>query len=1331
LGIDYERIARDNRNEYENERSKIAEHFANQYSDRTHFFYELLQNAEDTGATKISFYLFAKRLEIRHNGRPFNAEDIRTICGLIKSTKEDNLTKIGRFGIGFKSVYVYTRAPEIYSGEEAFYIENYFKPRPLSNSGLSSKDETLFVLPFNHDKISAEEAFQKIAGRLKNLRSRTLLFLKNLKEISWKIEDKCEGFYLRETSSFLDVEGVRRVNILWEAGSKNGEEAWLLFERLLKQEGDNLSNGRTLRVETAFRLGQRKETGGEKIVPVDGAGLVVFFPTEKDTCLHFLIQGPYQTTPARDNVPQDNERNKKLIQETALLVAEALVQIKEMGLLTADFLDVLPQKADFPEEMGIMFRPILAEVRKALQNEALLPAADGRHVPVGQALLAGTKALLSLLCPQELADLTEKEGMRWLDGSILEAQHRRFTLVHNDLGVSQWKPATLVAHLEQCMTRNPEWLKGKSDEWVAQLYALLADQSSLKSKLLTLPILRLTDNGHVAAKDANGACQAYLPPEENDLPETAGVFPLVKPEVMRLPEDKNGEDDSSKEIDKPKKFLKDILGLHPPQPIDVIREYILPQYKKEPLPSPEENLKHFQYIRDQINKMKDNEKRELLAILKDTRWLLAFSSDGLKEKPPYRKPGEIYLPDAYTDSSDLKAKDIYFKNPDNEEVNYTGGNLLETYFAGYEARFLVDDYNRLENPEITVQFLKKLGVEDKPRQIPCKPSLTWQEKNTLRGQGYTYEIELTDYHLEGLDSFLDEMQKCDPPTLLKRSAVLWQLLLKHIRDLREREQNCFFQGIYRWFYYREQPPCYFDASFFKLLFDQAWLPDCTGHLHRSGELFAFNEENKKVLGEAVPYLHPFFSFETEEARWLAKKLEIHLQARPEEVALYLIQLVKDNPDHERIEPLYRFFDDALHRSEKGIREALVLLDNQAVWRGKFRGDWKYFAKHRLFLDDHEQRAELFSQNGVPVWSKDYADKFRDLKKWMELRTCSSILPEPKLEGDVTVDEEWTGKINNVLPRIRIFLQSFNSLRADFPDSITVKRCDRVNAHYRVNGTEIIEKSGQTSGLIGNELFLPHHIDDEEIPDLIGEALQQVFDPAECARQRIREFAKDLLGPNSGPIERVLERWQTRGLRLNSLPPVKDTESEKTTRETAASQDNSTDDAGAVPDINIGEELEKRLNSSATNPPEDYPTPPGPVPNPGGRRERIKEEIKEDISIEPPTEERFKWVLAKIWESKNKEVRTFLKNQYEGKCQICKTTFYKRNGEPYFEGLYLIPHTFARWVNRPGNILCLCANCCAKLMHGSLEASITFHQSNYIRKHGRNRISSSDARQENH
>ena len=75
------------------------------YSERTHFIFELIQNAEDAGATEVAFELFADRLELRHDGRPFTEADVRGVCGVGKSAKAGDLTAIGKFGIGFKSVY--------------------------------------------------------------------------------------------------------------------------------------------------------------------------------------------------------------------------------------------------------------------------------------------------------------------------------------------------------------------------------------------------------------------------------------------------------------------------------------------------------------------------------------------------------------------------------------------------------------------------------------------------------------------------------------------------------------------------------------------------------------------------------------------------------------------------------------------------------------------------------------------------------------------------------------------------------------------------------------------------------------------------------------------------------------------------------------------------------------------------------------------------------------------------------------------------------------------------------------------------------------------------
>ena len=50
----YKQISDNNRVKYGTEAERILKIIINQYSDRTHFIYEILQNAEDAGATYIT-----------------------------------------------------------------------------------------------------------------------------------------------------------------------------------------------------------------------------------------------------------------------------------------------------------------------------------------------------------------------------------------------------------------------------------------------------------------------------------------------------------------------------------------------------------------------------------------------------------------------------------------------------------------------------------------------------------------------------------------------------------------------------------------------------------------------------------------------------------------------------------------------------------------------------------------------------------------------------------------------------------------------------------------------------------------------------------------------------------------------------------------------------------------------------------------------------------------------------------------------------------------------------------------------------------------------------
>ena len=68
---------------------------ADRYTVRTHFIFELLQNAEDAlarrarweGSRSVRFHLTEKALRVSHFGRPFDDPDVRGICGIDESKK--------------------------------------------------------------------------------------------------------------------------------------------------------------------------------------------------------------------------------------------------------------------------------------------------------------------------------------------------------------------------------------------------------------------------------------------------------------------------------------------------------------------------------------------------------------------------------------------------------------------------------------------------------------------------------------------------------------------------------------------------------------------------------------------------------------------------------------------------------------------------------------------------------------------------------------------------------------------------------------------------------------------------------------------------------------------------------------------------------------------------------------------------------------------------------------------------------------------------------------------------------------------------------------------
>ena len=260
------------------------------YPDSAHFIYELLQNAEDTGASEVNFVLSETGLVFEHNGRPFNKADIEAITDIGDGTKGPDDEKIGRFGIGFKAVFAHTETPRIWSGAFAFEISELVLPAELEADHKRSKI-TRFEFPFNSPKKLASDTFKEVKDGFDGMSETTLLFLSHIESIHWKVEGRSEVRVLRIAHSENHVE------ILKEIGSKATENShFLRFMHPVEElEGQYTAIAFALEVLPAASKSATIKLSAEQfqIAPVSGR-VAVFFTAEKETSgLRFHLHAPF------------------------------------------------------------------------------------------------------------------------------------------------------------------------------------------------------------------------------------------------------------------------------------------------------------------------------------------------------------------------------------------------------------------------------------------------------------------------------------------------------------------------------------------------------------------------------------------------------------------------------------------------------------------------------------------------------------------------------------------------------------------------------------------------------------------------------------------------------------------------------------------------------------------------------------------------------------------------------------------------------------------------------------------------------------------------------
>lgn len=497
------------------------------YPDQAHFIYELLQNAQDTGATNVVFSLRPDCLTFDHDGRPFSPRDIAAITDIGESNKVDD-DKIGRFGVGFKAVFAYSETPTIHSPTFSFRIDELVLPtevEPLGGLG----QLTRFVFPFNNPKKDALTAYEEIAIGLSELSEMALLFLPSLGSISWSVEGGLSGELLRVQHSAPHMEILRQ--------SSDGETAgahFLRFDAPVAGLGhQNVSIAFPLRfVGERTTYGASKPLAGQlRIVPADPGQVAVFFPAEKETSgLRFHLHAPFVPELSRASI-KETPANAPLFVQLAELAATSLHKIRDMGLLTADFLAVLPNQQD---QMPPRYRCIRTAITNAMNTEPLTPTQARGHAPA-QRLLQARASLKELLSAEDLEFLVsyEDEAPLWaISAAQKNSNADRFL---SSLAMKEWELHEFIVRLQALdpdirwaypNENLRQWLADKSVEWHQQFYALLHRELGLEGALhrvQDLEIVRLRNGQYRRGKGA------YFP-SPSGLDDDDG-FPRVDPAV--------------------------------------------------------------------------------------------------------------------------------------------------------------------------------------------------------------------------------------------------------------------------------------------------------------------------------------------------------------------------------------------------------------------------------------------------------------------------------------------------------------------------------------------------------------------------------------------------------------------------------------------------------------------------------------------------------------------------------------------------------------------------------------------------------------------------------
>lgn len=366
------------------------------YSENKRFIYELIQNADDASLSNNSQLLIEivdDFVIVSHKGKSFDEKDLRGLCGIGRGTKQNDASKTGYKGIGFKSVFgqrdglVYVKTGDLlFKFDKNEAIEQGWNSKWGSQKDWEQKNQLNFKAPWqlipllsdSVDNKKVEDALlnnnytvktaikvespEKLIADINQLfqDARFILFLRKVSTIVLKTpngKQKIQKIINSDNSSFLTLK--KNNNYLsnwylknWIHEVPNEIKTELKLDSKSPKKLQNIT-----KTELSFAIKLTKDGDSVENLIENDSSIFTYLPTNvKEYGFPFLVNSNFLVDAGREKLHKDRIWNKWLFKVIGYQLIECVRELGQDTTLNKSFLKIIVKDyLDETDELGKQF----------------------------------------------------------------------------------------------------------------------------------------------------------------------------------------------------------------------------------------------------------------------------------------------------------------------------------------------------------------------------------------------------------------------------------------------------------------------------------------------------------------------------------------------------------------------------------------------------------------------------------------------------------------------------------------------------------------------------------------------------------------------------------------------------------------------------------------------------------------------------------------------------------------------------------------------------------------------------------------------------------------